>query len=87
MIPYGRQSIDQQDIDAVIEVLKSDYLTQGPKVPEFEKTIQDYCNVNYAVACNSATSCLHIACLALNLEEASYYNIMFVLDKTSMVLS
>ena len=56
MIPYGRQSIDQQDIDAVIEVLKSDYLTQGPKVPEFEKTIQDYCNVNYAVACNSATS-------------------------------
>ncbi|HBF08089.1 MAG TPA: UDP-4-amino-4,6-dideoxy-N-acetyl-beta-L-altrosamine transaminase [Gammaproteobacteria bacterium] len=73
MIPYGRQSIDQQDIDAVIEVLKSDYLTQGPKVPEFEKTIQDYCNVNYAVACNSATSCLHIACLALGLGPGDLY--------------
>ncbi|MEC8011020.1 MAG: UDP-4-amino-4,6-dideoxy-N-acetyl-beta-L-altrosamine transaminase [Pseudomonadota bacterium] len=73
MIPYGRQSIDQQDIDAVIEVLKSDYLTQGPKVPEFEKTIQDYCNVKYAVACNSATSCLHIACLALGLGPGDLY--------------
>lgn len=67
MIPYGRQDITQDDIDTVVDVLKSDYLTQGPKVPEFEKSIQDYCGVAHAVAVNSATSALHVACLALNL--------------------
>lgn len=67
MIPYGRQDITQDDIDTVVDVLRSDYLTQGPKVPEFEKSIQDYCGVAHALAVNSATSALHVACLALNL--------------------
>lgn len=65
MIPYGRQNINQSDIDSVIAVLRSDFLTQGPLVPVFEKAIADYCNVQNAVAVNSATSALHIACLAL----------------------
>ena len=67
MIPYGRQTISQADIDAVIEVLRSDFLTQGPKVPQFEKTVADYCGASHGVAVNSGTSALHIACLALNL--------------------
>ena len=65
IIPYGRQDISQSDIDAVIAVLQSDFLTQGPIVPIFEKSVADYCSVQYAVAVNSATSALHIACLAL----------------------
>lgn len=65
MIPYGRQSISQADIDAVIEVLQSDFLTQGPKVAEFEQAVAAFCNAKRAVAANSATSALHIACLAL----------------------
>ena len=68
MIPYGKQDISVGDLNAVIEVLKSDFLTQGPKVPEFEKSLADYCNVNHVVAVNSATSALHIACLALGLQ-------------------
>lgn len=72
MIGYGRQDISQADIDAVIEVLKSDYLTQGPKVPLFEKVVSDYCGVKYAVAMNSATSALHVACLALGLGEGDW---------------
>ena len=67
MIPYARQDIDQQDINAVVEVLKSDFLTQGPQVPAFEQAIIDACDAKYAVAVNSATSALHIACLALGL--------------------
>lgn len=67
MIPYGRQDIRQADIDAVVDVLQSNFLTQGPVVPEFEKTVADYVGVKYAVSVNSATSALHIACLALNL--------------------
>ncbi|WP_028573665.1 UDP-4-amino-4,6-dideoxy-N-acetyl-beta-L-altrosamine transaminase [Desulfonatronovibrio hydrogenovorans] len=67
MIPYGKQQIDQSDIDAVVEVLKSDFLTQGPMVPRFEQTIARYCGVGDAVAVNSGTSALHIACLALDL--------------------
>jgi len=67
VIPYGKQDIDQADIDTVIGVLQSDFLTQGPQVPLFEKTLVDYCGVNYGVAVNSATSALHIACLALGL--------------------
>lgn len=66
MIPYGRQDISQDDINAVVEVLRSDFLTQGPAVPAFEKSIADYCGVQHAVAVNSATSALHIACLALD---------------------
>ena len=64
-IPYGRQDINQEDIDAVVEVLRSDFLTQGPVVPAFENAVAKYCGAKYAVAVNSATSALHIACLAL----------------------
>lgn len=66
MIPYGRQTISGLDIEAVVEVLRSDYLTQGPVVPTFEKALASYCGVEYAVALNSATSALHVACLALD---------------------
>jgi UDP-4-amino-4,6-dideoxy-N-acetyl-beta-L-altrosamine transaminase len=65
VIPYGRQDVNQSDIDAVVAVLRSDFLTQGPAVPAFEKSIADYCGVQHTVAVNSATSALHIACLAL----------------------
>ncbi len=65
MIPYGKQDIDQEDIQAVVDVLKSDFLTQGPMVPAFEKSVSDYCGVKHAFAVNSATSALHIACMAL----------------------
>ncbi|MBC7804177.1 MAG: UDP-4-amino-4,6-dideoxy-N-acetyl-beta-L-altrosamine transaminase [Candidatus Parcubacteria bacterium] len=67
MIPYGRQSIDAADIEAVVEVLRSDFLTQGPAVPAFEKAIADYCGAPHALAFNSATSALHAGCLALGL--------------------
>jgi dTDP-4-amino-4,6-dideoxygalactose transaminase/predicted nucleic acid-binding protein len=67
ILPYGRQSISEQDVAAVCSVLCSDFLTQGPKVPEFEKSVTDYCGAKHAVAVNSATSALHIACLALGL--------------------
>jgi len=72
VIPYGRQDINQADIDSVIDVLRSDFLTQGPQVPLFEKVVSEYCRANYAVAVNSATSALHIACLALGLGEGDY---------------
>ncbi len=65
MIPYGRQQIDANDIAAVVETLQSDFLTQGPKVPAFEYAVARRCEVNFAVAMNSATSALHLACLAL----------------------
>jgi UDP-4-amino-4,6-dideoxy-N-acetyl-beta-L-altrosamine transaminase len=67
MIPYGRQDISQEDIDAVVDVLKSDFLTQGPIVPQFERTVAKYVGANYAVASTNATSSLHLACLALDL--------------------
>lgn len=72
MIPYGRQDIVQADIDAVVEVLQSDFLTQGPKVPLFEQLIADTVGVKHAVAVNSATSALHIACLALGVGPGDY---------------
>ncbi|WP_201590283.1 UDP-4-amino-4,6-dideoxy-N-acetyl-beta-L-altrosamine transaminase [Psychrobacter pulmonis] len=72
MIPYGRQDINQSDIDAVIDVLRSDFLTQGSQVPAFEQSVREACNANYAVAVNSATSALHIACLALGLKEGDW---------------
>jgi UDP-4-amino-4,6-dideoxy-N-acetyl-beta-L-altrosamine transaminase len=65
LIPYGKQNISDDDIAAVVAVLRSDFLTQGPIVPEFEKTVAAYCGANHAVAVNSATSALHIACIAL----------------------
>ena len=66
VIPYGRQDISEADIQAVVDVLRSDYLTQGPVVPAFEKCLAEYCSAQHAVAVNSATSALHIACLALD---------------------
>jgi len=71
-IPYGKQDINQADIDTVIDVLQSDFLTQGPQVPLFEKIVSNYCNAEYGVAVNSATSALHIACLALELGSGEY---------------
>ena len=72
MIPYGRQDISQADIDLVVEVLRSDFLTQGSMVPRFEKTLEQYCGARHAVAVNSATSALHIACLALDLGPGDW---------------
>lgn len=72
MIPYGRQDISEADINAVIEVLRSDWLTQGPKVPEFENQVATYCGVNHAIAVNSATSALHIACMALGVGRGDH---------------
>ncbi|WP_346351158.1 UDP-4-amino-4,6-dideoxy-N-acetyl-beta-L-altrosamine transaminase [Oceanimonas sp. AH20CE76] len=69
MIPYGKQDITQTDIDTVVEVLKSDFLTQGPKVPLFEQTVANKVGTKHALAVNSATSALHIACLALELGK------------------
>ena len=69
MIPYSRQNISEEDITAITDVLKSDYLTQGPKTPEFEKIVSEYCGVKYGCAVNSATSGLHIACLALGVGK------------------
>ncbi len=67
MIPYGRQDITQADIDAVIAVLKSDHLTQGPAIPRFEQCVADYTGAKHALAVSNATAALHIACLALDL--------------------
>jgi len=68
-IPYGRQNIDQTDIEAVVSTLQSDFLTQGPKVKEFEQKFADYVGSNYAVAVNNATSGLHLSVLALKLSK------------------
>ena len=64
MIPYGRQTIEEDDIQAVVEVLKSDYLTTGPKIAEFEGMVADYVGVKYAVAISNGTSALHAECFA-----------------------
>jgi UDP-4-amino-4,6-dideoxy-N-acetyl-beta-L-altrosamine transaminase len=72
MIPYGRQVITQSDVDAVVAVLRSDFLTQGPQVPLLERGLAEYCGASHAVAVNSATSALHIACLALGLSEGDW---------------
>ncbi len=72
MIPYGRQEITEEDISEVEKVLRSDYLTQGEAVPKFEKSVAGYCGVNYGIAVNSATSALHISCVALNLSPGDW---------------
>lgn len=72
MIPYGKQEINQDDIDAVVSVLQSDFLTQGPQVPTFERTLTDLTGAKHALAVNSATSALHIACLALGLGQSDW---------------
>ena len=71
-IPYGSQNINQQDIDAVVAVLHSDWLTQGRAIDRFEQAVADYCGVKYAIAVSSATAALHIACLAIGLGEQDY---------------
>lgn len=71
-IPYGRQDITQADIDAVVSVLQSEFLTQGPMVPKFEQAVASYCGATHALAVNSATSALHIACLALGLGKGDW---------------
>ena len=72
MIPYGRQEITQADVDVVVEVLRSDFLTQGPKVPLFERTVASKVEAKHALAVNSATSALHIACTALGLGPGDW---------------
>lgn len=72
MIPYGCQDISQADIDAVVAVLQSDFLTQGPQVPLFEQTVAHHVGAKHALAVNSATSALHIACLALGLGPGDW---------------
>ena len=72
MLPYGRQDINQDDINSVISALQSDFLTQGPQVPLFEETVAKYCGAECGVAVNSATSALHIACLALGLGKGDW---------------
>jgi UDP-4-amino-4,6-dideoxy-N-acetyl-beta-L-altrosamine transaminase len=72
MIPYGRQDITEADIAAVEAVLRSDFLTQGPAVPAFERAVAEYCGAAHSVALNSATSALHIACLALDLGPGDW---------------
>lgn len=71
-IPYGRQNISEADIQSVVDVLRSDFLTQGPVVPAFEQAVSAYCGAAYGVAVNSATSALHIACLALGLGQGDW---------------
>lgn len=68
-IPYGRQTLDEADIQAVVDVLKSDYLTTGPMVAEFEKRVAEYVGAKYAVAVSNGTAALHVACLAAGIEE------------------
>lgn len=68
-IPYGRQSIDEEDIQAVVDVLKSDFLTTGPSVSEFEKTVADYVGAKYAVAISNGTAALHAACFAAGIGK------------------
>lgn len=72
MIPYGRQDITEDDIEAVVATLRSDFLTQGPAVPRFEKVVADHVGAGHAVAVNSATSALHVACLALGLGPGDW---------------
>ena len=72
IIPYGRQSISEADIQAVVDVLRSDFLTQGPVVPAFEQAVASYCHARHGVATSNATAALHIACLALGLGPGDW---------------
>ena len=71
-IPYAQQNISNEDIQEVVKVLKSDFLTQGPAVQNFEFAVKRYCGASHGVAVNSATSALHIACLALGVGIGDY---------------
>jgi len=72
MIPYARQEISEEDVKAVVKVLKSDFITQGPVTPEFEKKVSKYCKSKFAHAVNSGTSALHIACLSLGVKKGDF---------------
>ena len=72
MIPYSKQSISSKDIKQVVKILKSDFLTQGPQVKKFEKKISNYVSSKFAAAVNSATSALHLSCLALGLKKGDW---------------
>lgn len=69
VIPYGKQDVSEKDILTVVDVLRSDFITQGPTIQKFERKVADYCGIKYAYACNSATSALHIACLAIGVGK------------------
>ncbi|MFL6712896.1 MAG: DegT/DnrJ/EryC1/StrS family aminotransferase, partial [Sulfurifustis sp.] len=69
VIPYARQHIDEADIEAVVETLRSDWLTQGPAVERFERSVREYCGAAHAVATCNATAALHLACRALDVGE------------------
>ena len=69
MISYGKQSINQDDIDAVVDVLRSDFLTQGPRVAEFENDLANYCGSQYAKTVSNGTAALHLAYLAIGLKQ------------------
>ena len=75
MISYSKQSIDAKDINQVIKILKSDYLTTGPIVPKFEKKICDITKSKFSVSVNSGTSALHISCMALGLKKMILYGL------------
>ena len=72
MIPYGKQEINNEDIESIIKVLKSDFLTQGPLVPKFEESVSQYCGSKYSIALTSATAALHLSCMALELKKGDY---------------
>ena len=72
MIPYSRQTLDKKDIDAIIKTLKSKFLTQGPQTQKFEKIISKKTGANYSAVVNSATSALHISCMALGFKKMIY---------------
>ena len=72
MIPYSKQYIDKKDIENVKKVLKSNFLTQGPNVKKFENIVKKKCNAKFATAVNSATSALHLSCIALDLKKGDY---------------
>ena len=71
LIPYSKQSINEEDISLLSKTMSSDFLTQGPKIPEFEKRIQEYIGVRFAVVCSSGTSALHLAYAAAGINAKS----------------
>jgi dTDP-4-amino-4,6-dideoxygalactose transaminase len=86
-IPYARQDISQQDIDAVVEVLRSDWLTQGPTIERFEEAVATYCGAKYAVAVSSATAGLHLACLGLGLGQGDILGHHLILSWLPLIVA
>ncbi|MGE5604576.1 MAG: DegT/DnrJ/EryC1/StrS family aminotransferase, partial [Bacteroidota bacterium] len=71
-IPYAKQNINEADVESVVKILQSDWLTQGPMIERFEKAVAEYSKVKYAVAVSSATAALHLACLAAGMGEDDF---------------